>query len=267
MRHQSRTSRIIIFAAFVAAIVTASSCGGDTTTPKLGPLKLGIVSGNDQTVAAGRPQLGAPVVGKMVRAADGTVSFRFLDALLPAVANAQGVTVVNGSPVPGAVVCAVSADTLHKLIPFTPCTNTDANGTATFFFSTGTVAGVSKAEIRGTIDAQPAVFDTARATVLADTIINVFIVNSNNDLGTLHVGDTIRLQNIITRVEDKYKNTQADWTAVWGFTTDSISNCCFPPMPALNGSGFLPVVTQGARTLFVRVGPVAVQPFKLRTIP
>ena len=59
-------------------------------------------------------------------------------------------TVVNGSPVAGAVVCAQSLD--GGLTPFVPCTNTDNNGKAVFFFTPTTRAGTHYAEIRGTVE-------------------------------------------------------------------------------------------------------------------
>lgn len=124
-----------------------------------GPLVLGIVSGNHQTATAGDQQLGEPVVGKMVRTETGSIAFRLVTP-----AYAQDGTTVSGSPVAGAVVCAVSV-TDGGLEPFTPCTNTASDGTAVFFFSPGTKAGEAKSEIRGTVNAQPAVFDTVVAAV------------------------------------------------------------------------------------------------------
>lgn len=249
------------------ALVLTAACSG-STSPASGPLKLGIVSGNNQTALASTHQLSAPVVGKLVRSADGTVSFHWTDVLLPAKAYAQSGTVVTGSPVPGAVVCAVSIDLTHKLDPFVPCTNTDANGQATFFFTTGTAAGVSKAEIRGTLNNTPAVFDTALATVLADTAPgNAFLVNfPSNDLGTVSVGDTIRLDALLN-VVDKYNNPMTVWSAKWGFSTDTATNCCLPTQPPLTGVGHNPVVTQNARTLFIQLGSntAFIQWFKLKT--
>lgn len=251
----------------VFALAALVACSG-STNPTSGALKLGIVSGNNQTALASKQQLTDPVIGKLVRSADGTVSFHWIDALLPTKAYAQGGTTVTGSPVPGAVVCAVSIDPTHKLDPFVPCTNTDANGQATFFFTTGTTAGVSKAEIRGTLNSSPAVFDTAQATVLPDTTpANAFLVNfPSNDLGTLSIGDTVRLDALLN-VVDKYTNPMTVWSAKWGFSTDTATSCCLPPQPPLTGVGHKPVVTANARTLFVQMGSNAtfVQWFKLKT--
>jgi hypothetical protein len=144
--------RAILALAVLVLVGCEAAGGGD------GPLAFGIVSGNGQTAAAGDDRLIDPVVGKLVREPSGGITFR-----LVAPAYAQG-TVVNGSPVPGAVVCAVSI-TEGGMEPWVPCTNTDSAGTATFFFTPGTKADTARAEIRGTVQGEPAVFDTATAVV------------------------------------------------------------------------------------------------------
>lgn len=143
-----------------------------------GVLASGIVSGQNQTVVAGTADLPEPVVQRIVRTADDRIVMyrvrqaprRVMDFLVPplyAQGQGQGGTVVNGSPVPGAVVCAEEGEDV-KLIPFARCTNTDNNGQATFFFHVGSQrANTYRAEIRGTVDDEPAVFDTAVATVVA----------------------------------------------------------------------------------------------------
>lgn len=125
-----------------------------------GPLALGIVAGNHQTVTAGAEKLPDPVTAKVVRKPGGGITLRLVTP-----AYAEG-TVVSGSPVPGAVVCAVSI-TEDAMEPFTPCTNTDEQGQATFFFTPPTKVGTPMSEIRGTVEGEPAVFDTASATVVA----------------------------------------------------------------------------------------------------
>lgn len=213
------------------------ACGGsaDNTSPiGNGPLKLGIVSGQNQTVTAGSAQLGAPVVGKLVRQPNGTVAFiqtsagRALDLIVPR-AFAQGGTVVTGSPVPGAVVCAVSVDTAHSLVPFTPCTNTDSAGQATFYFTPGHGAGVAKAEIRGTLNNSPAVFDTAKATVLPGPITELGVGTlPNRPVGPdsaylsgniLHVkpGQRIALREIALWCRDQYANMEPTCPLSWAF--------------------------------------------------
>lgn len=143
----------------LAALLALAACDGASAGPADGPLELGIVAGNHQVATAGDDRLSDPVVGKMVRTPGGGIAFHLVTP-----AYAQDGTVVTGSPVPGAVVCAVSV-TQDGLVPFTPCTNTAADGTATFFFSPGTRAGEAKSEIRGVVEGQPAVFDTAVAEV------------------------------------------------------------------------------------------------------
>lgn len=144
---------ISLFAA-VPIIIACDAAGPGNE----GPLALGIVAGQNQVGVAGAERLPDPVVGKLVREPGGGITFRLVTP-----AYAQG-TVVNGSPVPGAVVCAVSV-TEGGMEPFTPCTNTGQDGTATFFFSPGTHAGEAMSEIRGTVEGEPAVFDTAVAII------------------------------------------------------------------------------------------------------
>src|SRR6185312_12961861 len=145
----------------------------------------------------------------LVRKPDGSVAWirqipgRALDVLVPR-AFAQG-TVVTGSPVAGAVVCAVSTDSVHKLTPFVPCTNTASDGTATFFFTASTKAGVASAQIRGTLNSQPAVFDTATATVMADTLTG-FMQEKVTDLSPVSVADSIDLDSLVFGGTDKYHN-------------------------------------------------------------
>ncbi len=138
------------------------------TEPKdAGPLKIGIVSGNNQQApAATAVQLPAPIVGKLVRLPNGTVAWqqRAIDALLPAKAYAQTQD-LQGSPVAGAVVCAKAVEGPVKLEPVVPCTNTAADGTATFAFTHGTTAGTAKAVVQGMLNGIVATFDTATAIV------------------------------------------------------------------------------------------------------
>lgn len=153
----------------VVLVAGLAACGGTDDGPKY--LAHGIVAGNHQTVVAGNQRLGAGVTELLTMTADGKLSFhrvesrgeQLLDLVVPR-AYAQTGTVVTGSPVPGAVVCAQGGD--GGLVPFVQCTNTLSDGTATFFFTPSNVAGEHTSEIRGTVANAPAVFDTAKATVL-----------------------------------------------------------------------------------------------------
>lgn len=225
----------------IALSVVASllACGGSDggTNPGTGPLAIAIISGNNQVASAGNDSLPEPVVGKLVRKPDGSVAWvrelpsRALDVLVPR-AFAQG-TVVNGSPVAGAVVCAVSTDPLHKLTPFVPCTNTDDNGQAVFFFTTDTVAGVSTAEIRGTVNSEPVVFDTASAIVVPDTSSgrlfykrigsDVYAYRSVDErpivMQLWHASDSVVLARpLVISAADKYGNVMTDYTIGWTLT-------------------------------------------------
>lgn len=146
--------KIIIALAAPLALASCDSATGGFD----GPPALGIVSGNHQVATAGSERLPDPVVGRMVRTPSGGIAFHLVT---PAYAD-EG-TVVQGSPIAGAVVCAVA--TAGELTPFTPCTNTDDHGQARFFFAPGTKAGEARAEIRGTLEGLPAVFDTVVAHV------------------------------------------------------------------------------------------------------
>lgn len=188
----------------VAVLLSLAACDGASPGPDSGPLALGIVSGNHQTATAGADRLPDPVVGKLVRTPGGGLAFHLVTP-----AYAEG-TVVTGSPVPGAVVCAVSV-TDAGLTPFTPCTNTDNNGQATFFFSPGTKAGEAKSEIRGTVEGQPAVFDTVTAEVEPGALAHSDLVGGAENLPT---GTPYWFRE--GRFEDAYHNAIPDSVSVTG---------------------------------------------------
>lgn len=179
---------------YAVTLMALALAGCDVIGGNDGPLALGIVAGNHQTATAGSDRLTDPVVGKLVRTSDGGITMRLVRP-----AYAQG-TVVNGSPVPGAVVCAVSV-TEGGMVPWAPCTNTDDDGTATFFFTPGTTAGEALAEIRGTVEGEPAVFDTAVATVEPGAL-----AAWNGEAITTSVGDTLALANHLESARDEWHN-------------------------------------------------------------
>lgn len=181
----------------------ALGCGGSATSTPEGPLKLGIVSGDNQVALAGSQKLTDPVIGRLVRVSTASgPRFEF-------VKTAYAQTVVTGSPVPGAVVCAVSL-TPGDMVPFVPCTNTDANGQATFFFTPGTKAGEVHSEIRGTLAGQPAVFDTATATVEAGPAAKVTgSAPCNTDQPGCYLvsaGDAFDIHMTFSKAWDEYDN-------------------------------------------------------------
>ena len=166
----SRTPALVA----LALATSIAGCGGEAAsgpTPPIvtGPLRMGVLRGDSQRVAAGATRLPQPVVGRMVRRPDGTVSFRLeqaadraLDLLVPR-AFAQGAD----TPVAGAVVCATVLDIYEALVPIVPCTKTGADGTASFAFAPPTRMGTTRAQLRGSVGNGPAVFDTAWAIVAA----------------------------------------------------------------------------------------------------
>lgn len=199
--------------------VSLACGGGDVTPPVDGPLNLDIVAGQDQVAPAGSPQLSDPVVGQLVRVrtADGRWRFRF-----ELVKTAYAQNTVNGSPVVGAVVCSETVAGNFK--PFSVCTNTDANGRATFYYETGTKAGIQRAEVRGlNAQGQPAVFDTVRATVEpgpADTLRLV-------ERAWLFTNTRMGLKALVTRAADRYGNVITSVPSVvnagaWSIAGDSL---------------------------------------------
>jgi hypothetical protein len=233
----------------IASCALIAACGGSSSEP-VQFLAHGIVSGNNQVAVAGATTLSSAVVEQMVRNSTGTISLRrvpdtwrdrVLDLAVPR-AFAQG-TVVNGSPVVGAVVCAVSTDPKVQLVPFTPCTNTGVDGKATFFFTPGTAAGLAKAEIRGTVANTPAVFDTATATIKpgAPTEIGLAWGGTGNQMNQIKIptGGTIDLHKMIRLVRDQYANMIApsSYTDVTGTSrlADTTSN--YTPSYAVRAAG------------------------------
>jgi hypothetical protein len=228
----------------LALALAVAACGGDTVAPAPGPLALGIVSGNHQESRAGAQKLSAAVVGQLVRTRSSGAQFN--------VVTASGPTLVNGSPITGAVVCAVSiGDTKRVLTPFVPCTNTDTAGKATFFFSTSTTAGEARAEIRGTVANEPAVFDTASAVVMADTVVSaqVRVVN----LGTKAVGDSVDLLAEIINAKDAYGNVSTSGPIVWTFSSQPLPTPV-TTVPTLDHSGRFATIPAGARSLYAKIG-------------
>jgi hypothetical protein len=206
----------------VALAAMIAACGGaDGTGPGEGALKIGIVSGNNQSAQATTTQLANPIVGRLVRLPNGTLAWlnQATDAVLPEKAYAQG-TVVNGSPVPGAVVCAATVDTLFKLVPIVPCTNTDSAGKATFAFTHGTVAGEAKAVVQGMVNGQVATFDTARATITPGPVASFGWYPPGRDT-TVSVGTVLDFQTYPVRARDQFGNIvpKSDYT----FTSQRIN--------------------------------------------
>lgn len=181
-----------------ASVLALSACGGGGVTPIAdGPLKLGIVAGQDQIAKAGTAQFSDPVIGRMVReqTADGRWRLHF-----EIVKTAHAQTTVTGSPVPGAVVCSATVE--GSIEAFAVCTNTNENGEAVFFYEPGTEAGAQRAEIRGTLDNLPAVFDTVHATVEAGPATEI----GQTTFGPIQAAAPVDLHENILTVRDGYGN-------------------------------------------------------------
>jgi hypothetical protein len=215
-----------------------------------GPLAFGIVSGNNQTATAGSDRLTNPVVGKLVRTPDGGITFNLVRS-----AYAQG-TVVNGSPVPGAVVCAVSISE-NGMVPWVPCTNTDSAGQATFFFTPGTRADTVRSEIRGTVEGEPAVFDTATAVVRPGPSASFVIVMTEEER-TVSPDTVLDLRPYLSG-RDEYNNitdgsdlTTMDSTQVSWHWEDAITkgSHCMPRVKR-DGTGWNIVVPDFAADCYI----------------
>lgn len=146
-------------------VAALAACGSDGDTgPEDLSYTLGIISGNGQVAQAGDAELPEPVETRLVsvKLADGTTRFQLVRPLY-----AQ--TPVNGSPVPGAVVCSEPPEGVSEdgvwLRPKARCTNTDSNGEAVFTYLPPTVAGEARAYVRGTVDGVVVDLDSVTAVV------------------------------------------------------------------------------------------------------
>jgi hypothetical protein len=258
------------------SLLCLMACGGSTSSPPEGPLKMGIVAGNNQISKAGETKFANAVVGRLVRVSTASNSgwhFEF-------VKTAYAQTVVTGSPVPGAVVCAVSLQ-VDGMVPFVPCTNTDANGQATFFFAPGTKSGPVESEIRGTLAGQPAVFDTAKAVVTPSDPYEILVTGvpatCMPSCPKYQGGDVLDLHSFIMAVRDKYSNliVPATSAAVSHSGIDPAYNGFTPQWAVWTGSGegspdptntgwtvTLPQVS-GTVTVWIWVGAAAKTRFQL----
>lgn len=188
----------------VVLIALAAACGGDGAGG--GPLKVGIVSGNNQSVKAPVPQLPQPIVGRLVRLPSGSIVWmqRATDALLPAKAFAQ-TQVLSGAPVVGAVVCAAPVTGTTELTPIVPCTSTATDGTATFAFTHGTTAGVAEALVQGMQNGVVATYDTAKATVLPGAVTQYGGWSFNRDT-LVTAGQVLDFSTFPLTAKDQYGN-------------------------------------------------------------
>jgi hypothetical protein len=189
----------------LALLGAVTACGGGSAAVQAdGPPSLSVLSGNNQVVSAA-PSVALPlgVVAQVIRLPNGQVSMttRVVDAMLPEKAYAQ--TAVNG--IPGAVVCAVAPDPKHQLTPEVPCTNTDAMGKAYFTYHADTVAGVSKSQVRGTVNGITQVSDSVKATVMPGPAA-IFLITANGRLTGARAGVQFNLRDSLINVGDRYNN-------------------------------------------------------------
>lgn len=206
-----RTSATILLA--LAALAGCSSEGG--TNPSSGPLRIGIVSGNRQRATAAPAALPQGVTSQLVRLANGSLAMRpaptagqrvaglLARAFLPELAYAQ--TTLNGSPVPGNVVCASPASDDNPLTPVVLCANTDAQGLVTFVFTHGNKAGEALAVVKGMVGNTAVTLDTARATILPDAVTLFGGWSFNRDTALVN-GQSADLAGFGLKARDRYMN-------------------------------------------------------------
>lgn len=150
--------------ALLISAMVLSGCSGGTSPQANGPVKVGIVSGNNQSVAAAPSKpLPQTVVAQVIRLPDGTSSLRILDALLPPNAYAQ--TAVDG--VPNQAVCQAAPKPDERALKADiPCTISDATGKAYLTFLHDSIAGPSIARVGVSTPAGTQITDSVQATVL-----------------------------------------------------------------------------------------------------
>jgi hypothetical protein len=190
-----------------------AACGGGSAAPIAadGPVRAGVLSGNNQTVSAApvaTNSLPQPVVAQVVRLPSGQVSLRVLDALLPEKAWAQ--TSVVG--VANMVVCARTPDPKHALTAEVVCANSDALGKATFVFHADTMAGTSKAQVAVATATGTQVTDSVKATVLPGPVAELSY-GVPAGLDTIASGGTLDLHRCIAFARDQYGNFVAPSSA------------------------------------------------------
>jgi hypothetical protein len=182
-------------AVHILPLVVLAGCDGGVGS---GKLVFGIVSGGEQTVPVATEQLD-PVLGKMVRTPDGGVTLHLVTPLY-----AQ--TVVQGAPVAGALACPKQVP--GGPIPWTPCSVTASDGTVAIWFGAGTVAALHPVEIRGEVDGEPAVFDTAYITQSPGPLAAWGVGPSTGSgwVGEVREGDTLRVDTLDVRGRDEWYN-------------------------------------------------------------
>jgi hypothetical protein len=200
-----RTNRRAALA--LLGLTALAACGGGSAAPMPdGPLNVGVIAGNNQSVtAAPAAPLPLPVVAQVVRLPSGTIALRtrIVDAVLPEKAYAQ--TAVVG--VPGIVVCARTPDPKHALTAEVLCANSDAAGKAYFVFRADTVSGTSRAHVAYSSPTGTKVTDSVSATVATAPARDWNTIDGTSyTFGSARIGDTLRVRDRINAVWDKYNN-------------------------------------------------------------
>jgi len=189
------TALLLILAALVAG------CGDDDPAGTgESRLSLSVIGGDGQVVQAGSGRLPEPVVGRLVLLPSGRIAWSPLD-LLARPAYAQ--TVAQGSPVPDVRVC-VAPLTEGGPAPSQPCTYTDNDGRATFFFDAGTRAGVHVTELRASVEPQPAALDSVVTTIRPGPVVGFNY--SSSPPSSARAGETLDWSVAVASGYDAYGN-------------------------------------------------------------
>lgn len=191
--------RITALVLLLAALLAGCGDGDPAGTDESG-LSLSVIGGDGQVVQAGSGRLPEPVVARLVMLSSGRIAWSPLD-LLARPAHAQ--TVDQGSPVPDVPVC-IAALTEGGPAPTQPCTYTDRDGRATFFFDAGTRAGVHVTELRAFVEPLPAALDSVVTRIRPGPVVSFSY--STSPPSSARAGETIDWSVVIAAGHDAYGN-------------------------------------------------------------
>ena len=220
----------------VLATLLAVSLACEDPTGILGPLGFGVVEGREQEVSAVEAQLPEPVVARVWQDASGNAFLGIGPRPLFAQTGVKGVA--------GAVVCVgetpIEGD---PIIPHARCTNTDAEGDATFHMSHPKKAGQHRTPIVAEVNGQALTPDTVTAIVEAGPAS----VHPFTD--TLNISVTERVYGDDT-VTDAYGNGVA-----WMFATDCACITVTGTLESWPVSRTLKPVAAGTGSLHILLSP------------
>ena len=218
------------------AVMLAVSLACEDPTGILGPLGFGIESGREQAVVATETELPEPVVARVVRDASTGQALLLGASALYAQEDVTGVQ--------GAVVCVgevpIEGD---PIIPHARCTNTQADGRATFHLTHPKKAGQHKTPIVAEVDGEALTPDTVTA------IVEPGPASVHPFHGEVRTGNTADLYPAES-VADAYGNA-----VPWMFASDCACLELTGDFDSWPASRTLDAVSEGAGMLYVLLSP------------